>query len=154
MVSSSSFLFTRILYRFFEVNKAYSLLRLTLKPRERPPQVPSQRTANANLLLRCRRAYDEKRQTKRRRWNAMRYLHNALPGCVIGAWVSIRPLEILCIENSLLVFLQKESTFLTWLKERICLLPECLALSIESVSVKCHLLLTWTTGIILSICFP
>ncbi|EYB99008.1 hypothetical protein Y032_0126g1351 [Ancylostoma ceylanicum] len=56
---------------------------VTLKPRERPPSIPSQRSANANLLSRCSRVYDEKRQTKRRRWNAMRYLHNALPGCVI-----------------------------------------------------------------------
>ncbi|RCN43140.1 hypothetical protein ANCCAN_10877 [Ancylostoma caninum] len=56
---------------------------VTLKPRERPPSIPSQRAANADLLSRCRRVYDEKRQTKRRRWNAMRYLHNALPGCVI-----------------------------------------------------------------------
>ncbi|CAJ0602034.1 unnamed protein product [Cylicocyclus nassatus] len=54
-----------------------------LKSREGPLPIPSQRSANAQLLSRCRKIYNEKRQTKRRRWNAMRYLHNALPGCVI-----------------------------------------------------------------------
>ncbi|KAK5966989.1 hypothetical protein GCK32_005503 [Trichostrongylus colubriformis] len=54
-----------------------------LKRREGPCSYPNQRTANAQLMSRCRRVYDEKRQTKRRRWNAMRYLHNALPGSVI-----------------------------------------------------------------------
>ncbi|KAJ1346123.1 hypothetical protein KIN20_000828 [Parelaphostrongylus tenuis] len=57
--------------------------RVPLKRRENLLSFTSQRTANQQLLLRCRRVYDEKRQTKRRRWNAMRYLHNALPGAVI-----------------------------------------------------------------------
>ncbi|KAK6748697.1 hypothetical protein RB195_001360 [Necator americanus] len=56
---------------------------VSLKTRQHQPSIPSQRAANAELLSRCHRVYDEKRQTKRRRWNAMRYLHNALPGCVI-----------------------------------------------------------------------
>ncbi|VDM57858.1 unnamed protein product [Angiostrongylus costaricensis] len=54
-----------------------------LKRREGLSSFPSQPAANRELLSRCRRVYDEKRQTKRRRWNAMRYLHNALPGAVI-----------------------------------------------------------------------
>ncbi|KAK6031746.1 hypothetical protein OSTOST_02091, partial [Ostertagia ostertagi] len=54
-----------------------------LKRREGLCSFSDQRTANARLLSRCHRVYDEKRQTRRRRWNAMRYLHNALPGCVI-----------------------------------------------------------------------
>ncbi|KAK6062068.1 hypothetical protein COOONC_00261 [Cooperia oncophora] len=56
---------------------------IPLKRREGLCTFSSQRTANAQLLSRCRRVYNEKRQTKRRRWNTMRYLHNALPGCVI-----------------------------------------------------------------------
>ncbi|VDL87129.1 unnamed protein product, partial [Nippostrongylus brasiliensis] len=62
-------------------NHYYRLI--PLRRRETPSSFPSQRTANAELLTRCRRVYDEKRQTKRRRWNTMRYLHNAMPGCVI-----------------------------------------------------------------------
>lgn len=54
-----------------------------LKRREGLSSFSSQRIANEELMARCRRVYDEKRQTKRRRWNTMRYLHNALPGCVI-----------------------------------------------------------------------
>ncbi|KJH45768.1 hypothetical protein DICVIV_08164 [Dictyocaulus viviparus] len=57
--------------------------RVPLKRREKLSSFVSQQTANHDLLKCCRRIYDEKRQTKRRRWNAMRYLHNALPGAVI-----------------------------------------------------------------------
>ncbi|VDO40552.1 unnamed protein product [Haemonchus placei] len=61
----------------------FSKARIPLRRRRGSCSFGSQQSANELLLSRCRRVYDEKRQLKRRRWNTMRYLHNALPGCVI-----------------------------------------------------------------------
>uniref|UniRef100_A0A7I4YNU7 C2H2-type domain-containing protein n=1 Tax=Haemonchus contortus TaxID=6289 RepID=A0A7I4YNU7_HAECO len=61
----------------------FSKTRIPLRRRKGFCSFGSQQSANELLLSRCRRVYDEKRQLKRRRWNTMRYLHNALPGCVI-----------------------------------------------------------------------